>query len=214
MYLCKICDCLVCVVLIVTVNKIFVCAVMFGDHRPQTLSLLSCLNIMATIPETCRICFALEFFATNQSRCLSEPASRYDRTYGLMILSTKELKNAKVLKQNNQSQFRGILTAAVSYCLKDLHRDETHTHTHTHIHTYTHTHVHTHMCTHTRAHTRAHTHTHSHTHTHTHTHVHTQHTHTHTHTHTCTHTHTYTASARSVNITCHQYRYGIENIYS
>ena len=67
-----------------------------------------------TFPEHCLLCLELEFLVTNQSRCLTDPASRYQKTYGLMMLSTKELKNPLAQGQNNQSQHRGLLTATVS----------------------------------------------------------------------------------------------------
>ena len=48
------------------------------------------------------------------SVCLADPASRYEKAYGLMLLSTKELNNPLVQGQNNQSQQRGLATASVS----------------------------------------------------------------------------------------------------
>lgn len=43
-----------------------------------------------------------------------EKASRYEMTFGLMILSKKELSNTSVEGFNNRSQFRGFLQATVS----------------------------------------------------------------------------------------------------
>jgi len=51
---------------------------------------------------------------TDISVCLADPASRYEKTYGLMLLSTNELNNPLVQGQNNQSQQRGVVTASVS----------------------------------------------------------------------------------------------------
>ena len=77
-------------------------------------SMIRCTELLTSLPEPCVICLLLGPDTTgNESQCLADPASRYEKTYGLMILSTKELKNPLAQGQNNQSQIRGLLTASV-----------------------------------------------------------------------------------------------------
>ena len=75
--------------------------------------LFSCAEILSQLPQPCLLCLLYDFIVTNETRCVTEITSNYERTFGLMILSTKELKNPMVIPQNNQSQLRGILTASV-----------------------------------------------------------------------------------------------------
>ena len=63
--------------------------------------------------KSCLLCFVDNVLVTSDSSCLTAPARDYEITYGLMILSKKELKNQTVMPHNNQSQMRGILTASV-----------------------------------------------------------------------------------------------------
>ena len=69
------------------------------------------MDFLLVLPEPCLICLSL---AMNFPVCLADPAIRYEKTYGLMLLSTKELNNPLVQGQNNQSQQRGVATASVS----------------------------------------------------------------------------------------------------
>ena len=72
----------------------------------------------------CILCLLYDFIVDNETRCRTAPAGNYERTFGLMILSKKELKNTTVIPQNDQSQLRGILTASVrkpSYGIMYVH---------------------------------------------------------------------------------------------
>jgi hypothetical protein len=70
-------------------------------------SLLDDLNAVYT-------CLLLEFNSSNETECLTIPASNFERTFGLMLLSKKELLNPTANPFNNYSQIRGYLTASVS----------------------------------------------------------------------------------------------------
>lgn len=48
------------------------------------------------------------------SNCLSSPASRYERNYGLMLLSRKPLTDTRASGFLPESQIRGYLEATVS----------------------------------------------------------------------------------------------------
>ena len=80
--------------------------------RLHALFCCSCAELLAALPDPCSICLLMA--TIDISVCLADPASRYERTYGLMLLSTKELINPLVQGQNNQSQRRGLITASVS----------------------------------------------------------------------------------------------------
>ena len=86
---------------------------MYCSLTSQLLYLHSCTEILSQLPQPCLLCLFYNFIITNETRCLTDVTSNYERTFGLMILSTKELKNPMVIPHNSQSQLRGILTASV-----------------------------------------------------------------------------------------------------
>ena len=74
----------------------------------------SCVGVVAQqLSKSCLLCLFDHVLVTSDSPCLTTPASDYEMTYGLMIISKKELKSQTVMPHNNQSQIRGILTASV-----------------------------------------------------------------------------------------------------
>ena len=82
--------------------------------KPRSFYFYSCVGVVAQqVSESCLLCLIDNVLVTSDSQCLTTPASDYEMTYGLMILSKKELKNQTVMPHNNQSQMRGILTASV-----------------------------------------------------------------------------------------------------
>ena len=87
---------------------------MFLSQPCYVLLLHSCLSELANLPESCIICFFLEVNISNETECLTIPASNFEKTYGLMLLSKKELINSTANPFTNQSQIRGYLTASVS----------------------------------------------------------------------------------------------------
>ena len=81
----------------------------------NSFHVLRCASVLNRLGSACRNCILLQqatFFL-----CASFPASRFDTNYGLMILSRKELNNAKVTLYNPASQFRAYLEASVSLVL-------------------------------------------------------------------------------------------------
>ena len=73
----------------------------------------SCALQLANLALPCKLCLFLEFLVTPDTPCRTALARDNERTFGLMILSTKELKNPTANPYNNQSEFRGFLTASV-----------------------------------------------------------------------------------------------------
>lgn len=66
------------------------------------------------MPEPCILCLVYEMTTTEQTQCRTSPVSNYEKTYGLMLLSKKQLINPRVNSYINQSQIRGYLSASVS----------------------------------------------------------------------------------------------------
>ena len=64
--------------------------------------------------DACSTCLLLELNSRNETDCLTIPASNFERTFGLMLLSKTELLNPTANPFNNYSQLRGYLTASVS----------------------------------------------------------------------------------------------------
>jgi hypothetical protein len=81
--------------------------------RVSVCGILSCLEVLTRLSDDCIRCLFREVVVTNQTRCLTVPARDNERTFGLMMLSTKELKNPTASPYNNQSQIRGFLTTSV-----------------------------------------------------------------------------------------------------
>ena len=77
----------------------------------------SCGSIISSLTDACRECviFSMGISLQSVSSCsTTEKASRYETTYGLMLLSKKEMKVTDYGGITNQSQFRGYLKATVS----------------------------------------------------------------------------------------------------
>ena len=59
---------------------------------------LFCFTVVAQqVSKSCLLCFVDNVLVTSDSPCLTTPARDYEITYGLMILSKKELKNQTVM---------------------------------------------------------------------------------------------------------------------
>ena len=67
----------------------------------------------ASLPEPCSLCLLFEGSTTDDTQCRTSPASNFEKTFGLMLLSKKELLNPRANPYNNQSLIRGYLTASV-----------------------------------------------------------------------------------------------------
>ena len=81
----------------------------------------SCPLTELSVP--CLLCFTFQTsLSINETECTTILASNYDRTFGLMLLSNKELKNSTVHPFNNQSQARGFLTASVRTYVQKIHQ--------------------------------------------------------------------------------------------
>ncbi len=68
---------------------------------------------------TCQECSILN--PTSFLECGNEPASRYRRSFGLMLLSRKELINPMTSPYLPQSNIRGYLSASVSLHYAIIH---------------------------------------------------------------------------------------------
>ena len=75
-----------------------------------------CIEEIARLADECTLCLFLETSITNETMCRASPASSYENTFGLMILSKKELINPRSSPFNNQSSIRGYLAASVCSC--------------------------------------------------------------------------------------------------
>ena len=62
----------------------------------------------------CRGCLTLN---GPSAVCTIEPAARYDITYGLLLLSKRQLSSTSVERYFPQSEFRGFIRASVSYLM-------------------------------------------------------------------------------------------------
>jgi endonuclease/exonuclease/phosphatase family metal-dependent hydrolase len=74
---------------------------------------LSCHVQLASLSLPCKLCVFYEFLVNPDTPCRTALARDNERTFGLMMLSTKELKNPTATPYNNQSEIRGFLTASV-----------------------------------------------------------------------------------------------------
>ena len=62
-------------------------------------------------------CISIQLLApAGFASCANEPAGRYERGYGLMLLSRKPLRDTRISDYNVQNQFRGYLQATVRDC--------------------------------------------------------------------------------------------------
>ena len=66
------------------------------------------------LSEPCRICLQTYIITSEISTCLTDPADRYVRSYGNMLISRKELKDRKAAGWDSNHQFYGYLQASVS----------------------------------------------------------------------------------------------------
>ena len=74
-----------------------------------------CGELQRSFSDKCADCITLYLPSPSGfTACLSDSADRFERHYGLMLISRRELKNTKVSGFNPLSQFRGYLKATVS----------------------------------------------------------------------------------------------------
>ena len=85
---------------------------MHGRVNPTVLIVFSCREEITRLPESCNLCLFFEVNSSNETECVTT-ASDYEKTFGLMLLSKKELINPTANPFNNQSLIRGYLTASV-----------------------------------------------------------------------------------------------------
>ena len=74
------------------------------------LSNIRCGALIRNFSQECADCIS----TLGPNVCLASPADRFQRTYGLMLLSRRELKDTRASGYNPQSQFHGYLRATVS----------------------------------------------------------------------------------------------------
>ena len=83
------------------------------------LALLSCLllNCQPALRELSSPCIYCLFFTTRGQQCLTDSASLYGSTYGLMLLSKRRLSDIKVepFESEGTGQIRAYIQARVSH---------------------------------------------------------------------------------------------------
>ena len=78
-----------------------------------------CGYLLEALSGECASCFELYLSSPSGiSTCLIDPAYRYEKTYGgLMMISKKELKDTQASGYTDQSWYKGYLKATVSSSL-------------------------------------------------------------------------------------------------
>ena len=90
----------------------------------QSSLLYRCRIEFSNVSEECSLCLAYEASVTNTTECSTLLASNYEQTFGLMIISKKELKNPTADRFNNHSMIRGFLTASVMKFMHAIYNNE------------------------------------------------------------------------------------------
>ena len=90
------------------------------DDNRLLIALVRCGSLQGSFSQQCRNCISIYLVVGDFTSCLTEPADRYQTSYGLMLLSRKELKDTQASGFTSQSQFRGYLRATVSVIIKFL----------------------------------------------------------------------------------------------
>ena len=80
-----------------------------------TCPVRACVHVLIPLSFECKYCIIFHLGTTgNISRCSYDPAVNYEKTYGLMLLSKKEITENKTDGYlGNVSQARGFLQASV-----------------------------------------------------------------------------------------------------
>ena len=81
-----------------------------------------CTEEFTRLADACSSCLIFEFNSRNETDCLTIPASNFERAFGLILLSKRELHNPTANPFNNHSLLRGYLTASVSRMYIATHR--------------------------------------------------------------------------------------------
>ncbi len=78
-----------------------------------------CSKILRAVPYECMLCMLLNVLPGNPEQmldCITDPATSYERSFGLMVLSRKKPSNVEVEGfLGNVSEARGYIKASVSF---------------------------------------------------------------------------------------------------
>ena len=89
---------------------------LFSEKKQQVLIFFRCGDVLGSYSEECITCVSLYMASGGTTACLSEPADRFKKTYGgLMLVSNKELKDCQTSGFNPLSYMHGYLKATVSH---------------------------------------------------------------------------------------------------
>jgi hypothetical protein len=87
-----------------------------NSTSPSTCVISSCLQVLASLSAECKLCLLLNV-ATGLTNCVTEPVTNYEQSFGLMLLSKKEINASRIQGYlGNVSEARGYLQASVSLC--------------------------------------------------------------------------------------------------
>lgn len=75
-----------------------------------------CLHVLASLSPECKLCLLINFDGTGAIfNCITDPVTHYERSFGLMLLSKKNITASRVEGYlGNVSEARGFIQATVS----------------------------------------------------------------------------------------------------
>lgn len=90
-----------------------------NSSLPRTCIIDRCLDILAPLSAECKLCLLINIGSNGSiGNCMKEPKTNYERSFGLMLLSKKEINASRVQGYlGDDSEARGFYQASVSLCL-------------------------------------------------------------------------------------------------
>lgn len=88
-----------------------------NSSTPATCVIDRCLDILAPLSTECKLCLLINIGTSNGSieKCVTEPVTNYERTFGLMLLSKKEIIVGRAQGYlGDDSEARGFYQASIA----------------------------------------------------------------------------------------------------